>query len=78
MRCIAVSLRLQFKHHSSGQESPEKRPTWTLVPQNPKFCLDLQNLYYTDYQVKMAQIKVKVRSTRRTPDRSPAYALGYF
>ncbi len=45
MICIAVSLRLQFGHHLSGQALPEKRPTWTLVPQNPKFCLDLHIFY---------------------------------
>ena len=45
MRCIAVSLWPQFVHCSSRQESPEKWPTWTLVPQYPKFCLDLQILY---------------------------------
>ena len=44
-RWAAVSHILQLGHLSSGHGVAEYRPTWTLVPQKPEFCLNLQILY---------------------------------
>jgi hypothetical protein len=47
-----------------------------LIPRGQTLNQPLSSAY-TDYQDKMAQIKVEARSIRWTPDRSFAYALGY-
>ncbi len=47
-RWAAVSRLPQVGHLSSGRDVPEYNPTCTLVPQNPKFCLDLQIAYMSD------------------------------
>ncbi len=44
IRWAAVSCHPQLGHLLSGYWSPEYRPTWTLVPQNPECCFDRQIL----------------------------------